>query len=767
MSKMTVPIGQRALVGGAIVALAASATFQTVALAQDGKPNAGAGETGTTAPPAAPARPGAEPVVIDGITFGSWAEYFTSEYFRLHGKRCGTIERFEDDGGIAGGAASDCSSALTNPGASYTPSCTLRYRIPVVVHIYRTSAGTGNPRSAADAANQITVLNEDFKALAGTPGAPGTNCEVEFYLTNDFGSGGVFFHNNDIGYNDTNTSYMTTDAKDPNNYLNIYVQNLGGGLLGYASIPQSGGVGAATDGVHILYAAFGDNVPGGAPYDLGRTATHEVGHYLGLYHTFQSGCGTTTAPGCYSTGDRICDTNAESAAYLGCNTSIPNTCGDGPDPTTNYMDYTQDLCMNRFTPEQAKRIRCTLEWWRPSLADLVNTCGGTVPTFTGNFLSTPNLLYSDVAAVGTTFFNAGSPQPGISDGSGEGAFIYAGSIFTQVGNEVGYKILHAGGNLRVTLSGLATDCDLLLLGAAGTPASTLQRSETGGVANETVFISNAAAGTYYAVVDTFGSANTGSAYSIKYEAPPVGLNIDVNASTGVAAGAPSNTFGAAAGQVGSWTAMTDAAASANMVTLGNINTAMTVSRTGGAAIFTNDNVNTTGNHQLLLDDVWDVGAPGNPAVYTFAHLPKGTYDVYTYAIAPDSAALLTSVNVTGSTSTNPQIVGGAMPVNAFTPGVTHSVHRVTVVPGANLVVTCTTSASFGSVNGFQLKPLPACAADVNGNNSVDVADLLAVISSWGACPGACPPNCAADVVPNCQVDVADLLAVISAWGPCP
>lgn len=761
---------QRAVLGGAIATLAAFATLQSASVAMGAqdqtKPDAG---TNTSqAPAAAPARPGAEPVVVDGLQFASWSDYFTSEHFRLNNKRCGTIVREEDlEGGIAGGGLGDCTSSITNPAATYNPNCAIRYRIPVVVHIIRNSAGAGNPRTATDAANQITVLNEDFKALVGTPGAPGTNCEVEFFLTNDFGSGGVFFYNNDIAYNDSNTSYLPGMAKDPNNYLNIYVQNLGGGTLGYASIPQSGGVGTSTDGVHILYAAFGDNVPGGAPYHLGRTTTHEVGHYLGLYHTFQSGCGTVTAPGCYSTGDRICDTNAESAPYFGCNTSIPSTCGDGLDPTSNYMDYTQDACMNRFTPEQAKRIRCTIEHWRPLLANITNACSSGVPTFTGNFTATPNLLYSDVAVAGTSIYNVGSPQPGISDGAGEGAFVYAGSSFTQVGNEVGYKILHAGGDLRVTLSGLSTDLDLLLLGAAGTPASTLQRSETGGVVNETVFIAGAAAGTYYAVVDTFGAANTGSAFSVKYEAPPVGLNIDVNASAGIGVGAPSAGFGAAAGQVGAWTAMTDTTTPVSMNTLGNVTTGMTVARAGGVGVFTFNNANTSGDHQLLLDDLYDL--TGSPATYTFAHLPKGDYDVYTYAVAPDSTAFTTSVNVTGSTSTNPQVVGGTIPVNAFTLGVTHSRHRVTVVPGANIVVTGTTNATSGSINGFQIVPISDCPADINGDNSVNVADLLTVISVWGPCP-APPALCPADISPaggDGQVNVADLLLVIAAWGACP
>jgi hypothetical protein len=120
--------------------------------------------------------------------------------------------------------------------------------------------------------------------------------------------------------------------------------------------------------VVCYYRAFGRN-SGFYPYHQGRTATHEVGHYLGLFHTFQNGCAAATPPGCYTTGDRICDTNSEQSYHFGC-PSGATSCGS-PDPYRNYMDYTDDLCMTNFTPEQARRNRCTLEFWRPNLAEIV------------------------------------------------------------------------------------------------------------------------------------------------------------------------------------------------------------------------------------------------------------------------------------------------------------------------------------------------------------------------------------------------------------
>src|SRR5262249_54891167 len=95
-------------------------------------------------------------------------------------------------------------------------------------------------------------------------------------------------------------------------------------------------------------------------YNQGRTVTHEVGHWLGLFHPFDFGCGTSS---CYTTGDRICDTNAEANARFGCPGSAVS-CGS-PDPIHNYMDYTDDTCMTNFTQEQARRMRCTLTSYRP------------------------------------------------------------------------------------------------------------------------------------------------------------------------------------------------------------------------------------------------------------------------------------------------------------------------------------------------------------------------------------------------------------------
>jgi hypothetical protein len=155
--------------------------------------------------------------------------------------------------------------------------------------------------------------------------------------------------------------------------LNIYT-NTASNALGYVPfLPMDSGgalVGTAADRVVNLWSAFGLNSPIGPPFHLGRTVTHEVGHYFGLEHTFSGGCGTTTAPGCYTSGDLICDTNGESSPHSGCN-AADSSCGS-LDPVDNYMDYSDDLCMEMFTLEQTRRMRCAVENYRADLLTLVS-----------------------------------------------------------------------------------------------------------------------------------------------------------------------------------------------------------------------------------------------------------------------------------------------------------------------------------------------------------------------------------------------------------
>jgi hypothetical protein len=223
-----------------------------------------------------------------------------------------------------------------------------RGAIPVHVHIITTTSGDGNVSSLVPA--QINVLNAAYKAsgfqfklasvqvvannawFTAEPGSP-----EEIAMKDALREGGP---------DALNIYTLTSDA-----------------FLGWATFPHDAKHFPRYDGVVLNFGSL----PGGGiefpvdpaqepdgmiTYDEGDTGTHEVGHWLGLYHTFEAGCGAN--------GDRIRDTPAEAEPQFFC--APRDSCvangrkADGSDPITNYMDYVDDVCMTDFTPDQAVRM---------------------------------------------------------------------------------------------------------------------------------------------------------------------------------------------------------------------------------------------------------------------------------------------------------------------------------------------------------------------------------------------------------------------------
>jgi Pregnancy-associated plasma protein-A len=246
--------------------------------------------------------------------------------------------------------------------------------IPVVVHVVYNPATSQENISEAQIKSQIDVLNLDFRKknpdVASVPTvfqSLAADAKIEFILATTDPSGNATngitrttttatgFGGNTITELDRVKSVATGGA-DPwpsDRYLNIWVCRLTGGLLGYAQFP---GGPAATDGVVITYTGFGTIGTAAPPFNLGRTATHEIGHWLNLRHIWgdDDGC---------SGDDFVADTPNQAGNNMGMPTFPHVTCNNGPngDMYMNYMDYTDDAGMFMFTTGQVMRMQATLD----------------------------------------------------------------------------------------------------------------------------------------------------------------------------------------------------------------------------------------------------------------------------------------------------------------------------------------------------------------------------------------------------------------------
>ena len=271
--------------------------------------------------------------------------------------------------------------------------------LPIVVHIVHNGEAVGQGRNLSEAQvkAQIETLNEDFRRRRGTRGfnedARGADIEVEFCLAQinpagqrmaEFGIDRISGGRANWNRNDIENDLKPRTIWDPNKYYNVWVLEFGGtdnNLLGYAQFPSQAslpgindnGGASNTDGVVVQYTSFGNAEKGTfptmrAPYNLGRTLSHETGHWLGLRHIWGDGsCGN----------DFVDDTPTQASESRGCQKGRMS-CGTA-NMVENYMDYSDDACFNIFTNGQKTRIRAVLEL-SPRRNSLItaNVCGQSI-----------------------------------------------------------------------------------------------------------------------------------------------------------------------------------------------------------------------------------------------------------------------------------------------------------------------------------------------------------------------------------------------------
>ena len=289
-------------------------------------------------------------VAPDGVVFESHKAFIDA------GRRCSTrnvdemevqeIDRQAAEHGRALGRQGGGGNGGADEAARIYPNGSIT--INVYFHVVSRTDGTGNVPDAW-LNNQINAMNEHYSGL-DTPVYRTAASNTSFRFIN----AGVTRTVNDSWYAAGPGSAAQTAMKNALHQgtaddLNFYT-NSGGGYLGWATFPNEYAGAPSQDGIVCYWASL----PGSSyvPYNEGDTGTHEAGHWLGLFHTFQGGC---TSP-----NDGVADTPAERSSFFGCpGNKSPDTCkgpnSPGVDPVENFMDYTDDPCMYKFSAGQSDR----------------------------------------------------------------------------------------------------------------------------------------------------------------------------------------------------------------------------------------------------------------------------------------------------------------------------------------------------------------------------------------------------------------------------
>jgi hypothetical protein len=235
------------------------------------------------------------------------------------------------------------------------PSVAAIVTIPVAVHVVQHKSGFADVTDQ-QIADQIAVLNAAY-----------SNTNWRFNRVSTDRTKNTKWSRHQPGTR-AEQQMKNALAISPATTLNFYTCDLGGNLLGYATFPWMYPEDSKMHGVVVLYSSL----PGGsaAPYNLGDTGTHEVGHFVGMYHTFQNGC---NAP-----GDYVGDTPYEASPAFGCPDGRDTCPGGGVDPIHNFMDYTDDDCMDHFTGGQSAFSDQEMALYRPTMVG----GGGDPPVIT-------------------------------------------------------------------------------------------------------------------------------------------------------------------------------------------------------------------------------------------------------------------------------------------------------------------------------------------------------------------------------------------------
>ena len=251
--------------------------------------------------------------------------------------RCGNVAKSAEEIRLI-----DEQAASLNANTATTAAVGAIVTVNVYAHVITNTAGAGNVSDVA-LQNQINVLNDAYSGLTG-----GANTPFRFVLLSVDRTANDTWFTASIG-TAAERAMKTALHKGTARDLNFYTNGMGGGLLGWATFPSDYSANPLMDGVVCVYTSL----PGGSftNYNQGDTATHEVGHWVGLYHTFEGGCASL---------DGVSDTAAERSSAGGCPHGRDTCAGKrypGLDPIYNFMDYTYDSCMYEFTPGQVTRAK--------------------------------------------------------------------------------------------------------------------------------------------------------------------------------------------------------------------------------------------------------------------------------------------------------------------------------------------------------------------------------------------------------------------------